>query len=72
MSTDASDERTLSPDLLEIDHLYEELTHSRRRYLCYTLHEAAEWSLTDLATKTAAWENDILEQEVTDQQREQM
>lgn len=71
-STDASNERALSPGLLEIDHLYEALTHPRRRYLCYTLHEATEWSLTDLATKTAAWENDIPEQEVTDHQREQV
>lgn len=72
VSTDVSEERTLSPGLLEIDYLYEAVSHSRRRYLCYTLHESTEWSLTGLATKTAAWENAIPEHEVTDQQREQV
>lgn len=70
--TVSSEEQTLSPDLLEIDHVYEALSHPWRRYLCYTLHEANEWSLTDLATKTAAWEHKIPEHEVTDRQREQV
>ncbi|WP_440764371.1 DUF7344 domain-containing protein [Natronorubrum sp. DTA7] len=64
------DKQLLSPDFLEIEPVYEALGHSRRRYLCYTLLEATEWSLTDLATKIAAWENDIPEHAVTEAQRE--
>jgi len=58
--------------ILELDHVYEALDHPRRRYLCYTLLEDTEWSLTDLATKVVAWENDVSEQAVTDRQRERM
>ncbi|KZX49593.1 hypothetical protein [Haloarcula sp. K1] len=60
------------PDILEIEPVYEALGHSRRRYLCYTLLEATEWSLTDLATKIAAWENDVPDHAVTDDQREEV
>lgn len=67
----ASSEKQLPPrSILEIKPVYEALGHSRRRYLCYTLLENTEWSLTDLAEKIAAWENDIPEYEVTEAQRE--
>lgn len=69
----APSETELPPQyLLEIEPVYEALGHSRRRYLCYTLLEDTEWSLTDLATKIAAWENDVPEHVVTDDQREEM
>jgi len=55
---------------LDIEPVYEALGHSRRRYLCYTLLEDTEWSLADLATKIAAWENDVPDQAVTEDQRE--
>ena len=58
--------------ILELDHVYQALGHSRRRYLCYSLLEQTEWSLIDLASKIAAWENDIPEHEVTNHQREQV
>jgi len=58
--------------ILEIEPVYEALGHSRRRYLCYTLLEDTEWSLTDLATKIAAWENDIPEHTVTEDKREEV
>ena len=58
------------PSVLEIEPVYEALCHPRRRYLCYTLLEDAEWSLTDLATRIAAWENDVPEHAVTENQRE--
>lgn len=58
------------PAILELDHVFEALSTSRRRYLCYTLLESQEWTLGDLATKVAAWETDSPEQEVTSQQRE--
>lgn len=60
------------PEILELDHVYEVLSHSRRRYLCYSLLADSEWSLTDLATKIAVWENDVPEHAVTDHQRERV
>lgn len=60
------------PGILEIEHVYKALGHPRRRYLCYTLLEDTEWSLTDLAAKVAAWENDIPEHVLTDDQRERV
>ncbi|RQG95098.1 DUF7344 domain-containing protein [Natrarchaeobius chitinivorans] len=69
----ASTEKQLPPPaVLEIEPVYEALGHSRRRYLCYTLLEDTEWSLTDLATKIAAWENDVSEHEVTENQRDRV
>ncbi len=75
VTSDASASRETqlpSPDILEIESVYEALGHSRRRYLCYTLFEDTEWSLTDLATKIAAWENDVPEHTVTEDQREEV
>lgn len=59
-------------EILELDHIYEALGHPRRRYLCYTLLEDTQWTVTELATKIAAWENEIPVQEVTDHQRERV
>lgn len=64
-------ERRLPPrSVLEIEPVYEALGHTRRRYLCYTLLEDTDWLLTDLATKIAAWENDVSEHDVTEHQRD--
>jgi hypothetical protein len=60
------------PSILEIEPVYQALGHSRRRYLCYTLLEDTEWSLTELATKIAAWEDDVPEHAVTEAQREEV
>ena len=69
----ASPEKQLPPpSILEIEPVYQALGHSRRRYLCYTLLEDTEWSLTELATKIAAWENDVPEHAVTEAQREEV
>lgn len=70
--TSSSGESTISPEVLEADQVYEALAKPRRRYLCYTLLEDTEWSLTDLAMKIAAWEHEIPEHEVTDYQRTQV
>lgn len=66
------DERALSQEILSLDYFYEALAHPRRRYLCYTLNEDTEWSLTDLATKVAAFEHDVPEHAITDSQRDQV
>jgi hypothetical protein len=62
----------VSQGVLELDHVYEALGHPRRRYLCYTLFKATEWSLSELAVKVAAYENDCSTSEVTDHQRERV
>ncbi|MFC4988055.1 DUF7344 domain-containing protein [Saliphagus infecundisoli] len=72
LALDTEGDRTLSPDHLEIDHVYEALGHPRRRYLCYTLLEDAEWSLPGLATKIAAWEDGVSTDAVTDARRDQV
>ena len=61
-----------TPQVLELDHVYEVLGHSRRRYLCYSLLGDTRWSLTDLATRIAVWENDLSEDEVTESQRKRV
>lgn len=59
-------------EILELDHVYEALAHPRRRYLCYTLLEEATWSLTELATKVAAWEADVADHAVSHDQRDRV
>lgn len=61
--------RSLPEGVVEGDHSYEILAQPRRRYGCYSLREDTQWSLTDVATKVAAWENDLPEHAVTDRQR---
>jgi hypothetical protein len=58
--------------LLELDHVYEALGHPRRRYLCYTLLEETEWTLGELATKIAAWDDGVPESAVTDGRRDRV
>lgn len=68
-STPTPETRQIPEAVLELDHVHETLSHPRRRYLCYTLLEQTEWSLTDLATKIASWELEIPEHAVTADQR---
>ncbi|WP_440990771.1 DUF7344 domain-containing protein [Haloarchaeobius baliensis] len=58
--------------VLTLDHVFDALGHPRRRYICYTLPAEDEWTLTDLATKLAAWEHDVAEVEVTPEQRDRV
>lgn len=70
--TSATDEPLPPPGILELDHVYRALAHPRRRYLCYTLLENTEWSVTALATKIAAWEHGVSEDAVTERDRERV
>ncbi|ODR79509.1 hypothetical protein BG842_12355 [Haladaptatus sp. W1] len=54
----------LSEDVLELNHVFQALAESRRRYLVYTLKSKTQWELTDIATKIASWEMDLPEHEV--------
>lgn len=58
--------------ILETDHAFEALAHPRRRYLLYTLDEATEWTLQELAEKVAAWENDVPESTLYDDEVERV
>lgn len=60
------------PTVLKVDEVYEALDHPRRRYLCYALFEEVDWTLTDLAVKIAAWENDCPEHAVETDTREEV
>lgn len=59
-------------EVLELDHVFSALEDPRRRYICYTLLEKSEWSVTDLAMKLAAWENNCPENAVSDEDHERM
>ena len=59
-------------EVLASNYIYEALCHPRRRYLCSSLPGDTKWSVTELATKIAAWESDIVEDEVSDHQRERV
>ncbi|SIR92371.1 hypothetical protein SAMN05421858_4564 [Haladaptatus litoreus] len=69
-------ERDLDIDVaevvLELQPVFEAIAHPRRRYLVYTLAEATEWSLDDLATKLAAWETDTVETNIATLTRHEM
>ncbi|WP_323674823.1 hypothetical protein [Halorubellus sp. PRR65] len=69
---DTFEERGVSPAAIELDEVYRALAHPRRRYLCYTLQENAEWSLDELATKIAAWEHGVAIPDVPENAREQV
>lgn len=66
------DEQGQLLEILSLDYVYEALAHPRRRYLCYTLCDDIPRSLTDLATKIAAFENDSSEHAITASQRERV
>lgn len=68
----STEKHAVPQGILELDHIYEALGHPRRRYLCYTLLESTEWSTTELSTKIAAWERDVPDHAVTDDQRERV
>jgi DNA-binding transcriptional ArsR family regulator len=56
--------------ILDLDEVFAALGHPRRRYLLYTLvNEGSEETLSELATKLAAWEQDKPASEVTDDER---
>ena len=59
-------------ELLEMDFLFESLSHPRRRYLVYSLLSDTRWTLRELATKLVAYEQDIPEEAVTDIDRDEM
>jgi hypothetical protein len=60
----------VDPAVLELESVFSVLSHARRRYLLYALTENPEWTLTDLATKLAAWEADIDESTVERRRRD--
>lgn len=57
-------------ELLELDEVFAALGHPRRRYLLYALVAGGnEETLTELATKIVAWEQDKPLADVTDDER---
>jgi len=64
------DEAPLAPAMLEIGHVFDALAHSRRRYICYSLLDDTEWTLTDLAARVAAWERGVPTTDVSESRRD--
>ncbi|WP_458191120.1 DUF7344 domain-containing protein [Haladaptatus sp. NG-WS-4] len=62
----------ISETILELQPVFEVISHPRRRYLVYTLAEKTEWSLDDLAIKLAAWETDTPETNIATLTRHEM
>ncbi|MFB6135583.1 MAG: hypothetical protein ABEJ04_02385 [Halobacteriaceae archaeon] len=62
----------IDPAVLELDHVFDVLAHPRRRYLLYALATDGEWTLRELATKLAAWEEDVDEAAVSDHVRDRV
>lgn len=60
---DGTDGDTSGPVLpeavLRLDTVYDALAHPTRRAVCYLLSERDRWSLTDLAARVAALEEDV-------------
>ncbi|WP_418286028.1 DUF7344 domain-containing protein [Halorubrum sp. DTA46] len=68
----SSEGQEIPVEVLELAHVYEALSHPRRRYLCYSLLEDTRRSLRELARNIAAWENEIPEDAVTDSQQQRV
>lgn len=62
----------IDPDILASGDIFEVLAHPRRRYLLYALSLDDQWTLSDLATTLAAWEQDTEEAVVDDRTRKRM
>ncbi|GAA0235883.1 hypothetical protein ACFFQF_21260 [Haladaptatus pallidirubidus] len=62
----------ISESILELQPVFAAIAQPRRRYLVYTLAEATEWSLDDLATKLAAWETDTPATDIATLTRQEM
>ncbi|WP_458186938.1 DUF7344 domain-containing protein [Haladaptatus sp. NG-WS-4] len=55
-----------------MDYVFQSIGNARRRYLLYTLQSKTEWSVTELATKVAAWETDTPEADVPQEDIDRM
>jgi putative alpha-1,2-mannosidase len=58
--------------ILELDYVFQSVAKARRRYLLYALQSETEWSVTELATKVAAWETDTSEADVPQEEINRM
>ncbi|QZP39557.1 DUF7344 domain-containing protein [Halobaculum magnesiiphilum] len=63
---------SIDPAILELDHVFSALSNPRRRYVMYALAENSEWILDALATKLAAWEEDVDEATVDANRRDRV
>ncbi|KZN23527.1 hypothetical protein A4G99_11505 [Haladaptatus sp. R4] len=53
-----------------MDHVFQALAESRRRYLVYTLKSQTEWELAEIAVKVTSWETDIPEVDLPEEEIE--
>jgi predicted transcriptional regulator len=69
---DSHENPQISTAVLDVDYVFEALAHPRRRYLLYTLAVETVWSVRELATKLAAWEQNIPEETVRPDERDKV
>jgi hypothetical protein len=65
-------ERASPEGVLDLQYVFDALSHPRRRYLLSMLHEKRAWTLTELAEKIAAWEHDVEREAVTRTDRDEV
>ncbi|WP_458206284.1 DUF7344 domain-containing protein [Haladaptatus sp. NG-SE-30] len=70
--SDADKLPEISQEILGLDYVFQSVAKARRRYLLYTLQSGTEWSVTELATKVAAWEMDTSEADVPQEDIDRM
>ncbi|MFB6096932.1 MAG: hypothetical protein ABEJ74_06055 [Haloferacaceae archaeon] len=63
---------TINPNVLRTDRVFGAIDHPRRRYLLYALVTDGAWALEELATKLVAWERDVDENAVFEDERDRM
>lgn len=69
--SNATAQLSTPPAVLERDEVFAALAHQRRRYLLYALvNENSEETLSELAVKIAAWEENKSPTEITDEERD--
>lgn len=68
----STDVPSIDPSVLELDHVFGVLDHPRRRYLLYAMATDDQWTLRELATKLVAWEQDLDEEAVDEDQCDRM
>lgn len=69
---DSHENPQISTAVLDVDYVFEALAHPRRRYLLYTLAAETVWSVRELATKLAAWEQNIPKETVRPDERDKV
>lgn len=67
VQSDDSNRDDAPPKVLELDQVFDAIDHPRRRYLLYTLEGNGTLPLWETAKRIAAWEDDVLSEDVPEE-----